>query len=82
MYDYIKKNPGQKAGSIADILNIPMRTAQRRIKKLKDNDKIKFIGSSKTGGYYVKNVNVGKSGGVNGGANGGISGGINEEANG
>ena len=33
---------------------VTKRTIERWIKQLKDEDKIKFLGASKTGGYYAK----------------------------
>ena len=35
-------------------LGVPSKTLERWIKQLKEEDKIKFIGSKKTGGYVVK----------------------------
>jgi ATP-dependent DNA helicase RecG len=54
VYDYIKKHPGHKAAAISEALAIPLRTAERWIRKLKSEDKIEFIGSKKAGGYYPK----------------------------
>ncbi len=52
--DLIYKNPGIRTDSISKSLLISKRTVERYIKKLKDTDKIEFIGSKKTGGYFVK----------------------------
>ena len=49
------KNPNLKANNISDSMNIPLRTIQRALKQLKDEDKIEFRGSPKSGGYYAKN---------------------------
>lgn len=57
LYDYIKANPGHKARIMSEVLNVHFKTVQRWIRKLKDDDKIEFIGSTKTGGYYVKKDN-------------------------
>ena len=54
LYDFIKKHPNQKANVISDKLETPLRTIQRWIKQLKDENKIEFKGSPKTGGYYVR----------------------------
>ncbi len=35
-------------------LQTPLRTVERELKKLKEQDKIHFKGAPKTGGYYVK----------------------------
>ena len=54
LYNFIKNNPNQKANNISKELNIPLRTIQRWLKELKDDNKIEFKGSPKTGGYFVK----------------------------
>jgi predicted HTH transcriptional regulator len=65
---------------ISETLDIPSKTIERWIKKLKDNDKIKFVGSSRTGGYYIIGVSEGLNEG-DGGLCEGINEGVNEEAN-
>jgi prophage antirepressor-like protein len=45
--------PGKRIASIAGEINRPPKTIERWIKKLRDEGKIKFRGSRKTGGYYV-----------------------------
>jgi ATP-dependent DNA helicase RecG len=54
LYIFIKDNPNQNANTISNALKIPLRTIQRKLKKLKDDNKIEFVGSPKTGGYYEK----------------------------
>ncbi|MEA3523494.1 MAG: ATP-binding protein [Campylobacterota bacterium] len=54
LYELIQKNPTIKAVEIKKRLNITQRTLERYLKQLKDEEKIKFIGSKKTGGYAVK----------------------------
>ena len=54
LYEHIKNNPGHRARMMAEELDIPFKTVQRWIRKLRDDDKIKFKGSSKTGGYFLK----------------------------
>lgn len=54
VYDLIKKTPNLKANQIAEHLKIPLRTIERELKSLKQQDKIIFKGATKTGGYYVK----------------------------
>ncbi len=54
LYDYIKENPGHKVASISEALDIPLRSTERWIRELKDEDKIEFIGSKRAGGYYSK----------------------------
>ena len=51
--EYIRKNPGKRAPYIAGMLKVPLKTLERWLKKLKAKGKIKYEGSSKTGGYYV-----------------------------
>jgi len=51
--EYIRKNPGKRAPYIAGMLKVPLKTLERWLKKLKAEGKIKYEGSSKTGGYYV-----------------------------
>jgi len=55
LLEFIVKNPNLKANNISDNMNIPLRTIQRDLKQLKDEDKIEFRGSPKSGGYYAKN---------------------------
>jgi ATP-dependent DNA helicase RecG len=52
--DFIRVNPGVKGGMIAKGLNLPQRTVERVLKRLKDEGVIEFIGSKKSGGYFVK----------------------------
>ncbi len=54
LYAFIKKYPNQKANTLSKKLEIPLRTTQRWLKQLKDEEKVEFKGSPKTGGYYVK----------------------------
>ena len=51
---FIKKNPNLKAKQISEFLNTPLRTLQRNLQQLKDEDKIEFVGSPKNGGYFAK----------------------------
>ena len=55
IYDFIKEKQPVKANKIAEKFdNVTQRTVERWIKQLKDEEKIAFIGASKTGGYCVK----------------------------
>ncbi|MCP5104268.1 MAG: hypothetical protein GY950_12850, partial [bacterium] len=54
IYDYIEANPGHRTGTISDALGVPLKSAERWIKELKNDNKIEFVGSSKAGGYYIK----------------------------
>jgi len=53
LYVYIKNNPNQRVSQIEKILNVPTKTLERWIKQLKDEEKIIYKGSKKTGGYFV-----------------------------
>jgi ATP-dependent DNA helicase RecG len=53
---YVENNPGKKTADIGKGINISTRTAERYIKKLRDDGKIEFRGSKKTGGYYIKTI--------------------------
>lgn len=54
LYNFVRENEGLSAIDISDKLDIPLRTIQRWLKKLKDEEKISYEGSKKTGGYFVK----------------------------
>lgn len=51
--DYIKNAPGRNVAEITAALDIPQRTVERWLKKLKGEGEIVFIGSRKTGGYHA-----------------------------
>jgi ATP-dependent DNA helicase RecG len=51
---FIKANPNLRTPQLEKHLNVPVKTLERWLKHLKDAGKIEFRGSSKTGGYYVK----------------------------
>jgi len=53
LLEFINKNPGKRVVEIAATLNIPSKTIERWIKKLKEQGKIVFTGSRKAGGYFV-----------------------------
>lgn len=53
LYNFIEKNEGLSAIALHEKLNTPLRTVQRWLKQLKDEDKIVYKGSKKTGGYFV-----------------------------
>jgi ATP-dependent DNA helicase RecG len=58
---YIQLHPGQRASDIAKGLNLPLRTIERWLKKLKEAKTIEFCGASKTGGYFsMTNVEIPK----------------------
>ena len=52
--DFILHHPGSRANQIAEALNIPLRTLQRELSRLKASGKISFRGAPKNGGYFIK----------------------------
>ena len=54
LYNFIKANPSLRVSQLAKQLDIPPKTLERWIKKLREQNKIEYIGSKKTGGYCVK----------------------------
>jgi len=55
LYNFIKENQPIRISHIKEYFNqVTTRTLERWIKKLKDENRIEFRGSKKTGGYYVK----------------------------
>ena len=52
--DFIVRNPGSRANQIAESLNIPLRTLQRELGRLKGAGQIEFRGAPKNGGYFGK----------------------------
>lgn len=52
LLEFIKRNPNLRANEISDNMQIPLRTIERWLKQLKDEKKIAFRGSPKTGGYW------------------------------
>ena len=51
---YIRKNGGCKTQQIADETKLSFRTVERIIQKLKDEDKIEYVGSKRYGGYFIR----------------------------
>jgi len=54
LYTFIKNNPSLRVSQISQKIDTPSKTLERWIKQLKDENKIEYIGSKKTGGYSVK----------------------------
>ena len=52
--DFIVRNPASRANQISAALNIPLRTLQRELSRLKASGKIAFRGAPKNGGYFGK----------------------------
>lgn len=55
VYDFIAQNQGCRKPLIAEKTNTPIKTVEKHIAKLKDLNKITFVGAPKSGGYYLKN---------------------------
>jgi len=87
----VKKTSGMRMPQIAKKLGIPEKTAERYLALLSRKKQIEFRGASKTGGYFLKALNIitkqsniengGASEGVNGGASEGVNGGASEGVN-
>ena len=52
LLEYIRDNPGKRTNDLAKGINNSKRTIERWIRILRDEGKIEFRGSKKTGGYY------------------------------
>ena len=53
LLNFIRENEGLSAIDLSEKFDIPLRTIQRLIKQLKDDEKIVYKGSKKTGGYFA-----------------------------
>jgi hypothetical protein len=53
LMEFIRRNPGKRVVEIAAALNIPSKTIERWLKNLREQGRVAFIGSRKTGGYFV-----------------------------
>jgi predicted HTH transcriptional regulator len=53
LFEFIRKSPDKRVVEIAAALNIPSKTIERWIKKLREQGKIVFSGPRKSGGYFV-----------------------------
>jgi len=52
LYQCIKDNPGRRIPDYSKTLNVPVKTLERWVQKLRGEQKIIFKGSPKKGGYY------------------------------
>ena len=55
LLDFIRLNPGKKTKDFTAALGQPRRTIERWLRQLKKQEKIKFRGAPKTGGYFAEN---------------------------
>lgn len=53
----LHEHPGLRTTMIEETTNIPVKSIERYVKQLKDVGLIVYIGSSKTGGYYLSKDN-------------------------
>ena len=53
LLEYIQKNPAKRVVEIAAAVNVPSKTIERWIKKLREQGEIVFSGPRKSGGYFV-----------------------------
>jgi predicted HTH transcriptional regulator len=53
LYELIKNNPRSNAKQLNSHFNVTSRTLERWLKELRSQNLIQFIGSKKTGGYYI-----------------------------
>ncbi len=54
LYELIVNQPNHRSTFFSKELHTSVKNIERWLKQLKDKKKIEFIGSAKTGGYYVK----------------------------
>jgi Fic family protein len=54
VYDFIAQNEGCRKPLIASRTKIPIKTVDKHIIKLREMNKIIFVGAPKTGGYFIK----------------------------
>lgn len=54
LFKVIKDNPNLRANQLSEMMQVSLRSIQRWLKQLKDEEKIEFKGSPKTGGYVIK----------------------------
>ena len=54
LFPYIQANPGHRAVEMAASFKVTQRTIERWLKQLREEGRVEFVGSPKTGGYYPK----------------------------
>ena len=54
LLNLITQHPGFRTTQMQNELSVPVKTLERWLKQLKEQDKIEFKGAPKTGGYYAK----------------------------
>lgn len=53
LLECINLNPGKRTNELAETISVPPKTVEKWLALLKKEGKIKFVGSKKTGGYYI-----------------------------
>ena len=79
MIEFIRNTPGLRTSHISRAISTPVRTLQRQLRILRNQNRIEFRGSPKTGGYHEKDLEVG---GVNGGVKEGVNHIVKDESHG
>ena len=51
--EYIRLHPGCRANAIAAAAGTTVRTVERHIRQLREQEMLEFRGAPKTGGYYI-----------------------------
>jgi hypothetical protein len=59
LLEFIRNAPGLRKPQISRALGIPVRTLQRQLRILRNQNRIEFKGGPKTGGYHAKESEVG-----------------------
>jgi ATP-dependent DNA helicase RecG len=54
LLEFIKRTPGLRTPQISKAMDVPAKTLEKWLRKLKDRGDIEFKGSPKTGGYRKK----------------------------
>lgn len=54
LFKYIKDNPGKRLPLLSQALAKPEKTVEKWLQKLREQHKIEFRGSPKTGGYFTR----------------------------
>lgn len=52
LLEFIRTNPGRRTPQISRAMRVPVKTLERWLRRLREEGKIEFRGSPKTGGYW------------------------------
>ena len=53
LLSFIQNNPGIRTPQISGAMNVPIKTLERWLKRLREEGKVELRGSPKTGGYWA-----------------------------